>query len=230
MPTQPPPPAAPWAWSDERGSLRLRFLGRGWADVAAELPRRLPAPPAELAWLTQVHSQRVLDATPGNAGEGDALVTARRDLGLAIATADCVPVLLAADGRIAAAHAGWRGLAAGVIAATLERLGAAPGTAEAWIGPAIGACCYEIGEDVAERLRQAGGEAWVTGHPGERPRADLPAIARHQLAAAGVERIQTVGRCTRCHPELLWSYRRDGATAGRNWSVVWRLAEPAGSA
>ena len=209
-------------WAGGHESTRLHFLGRSPSTDVNELAARLMPAPAALSWLDQVHSNRVLEATTGRVGEGDALVTSRDQLALAIATADCVPVLFSTRDQIAAAHAGWRGLVDGVLAATLSRLDATPATVEVWIGPAIGACCYEVGEEVAARLRRAGNDISVTTLTGQRPHADLQAIAVHQLETAGVSRIHVVDLCTRCNPDRLWSYRRDGEAAGRNWALIWR--------
>lgn len=216
------PAADPWSWTSDPGTAHIRFLGKRTARDVEELRQSLTPPPEDLAWLRQIHSARVLQAAPGRVGTGDALVTPRTRLALAIATADCVPVLLSTAARVAAVHAGWRGLVAGVLEATLERLEAEPARVRAWIGPAIGACCYEVGEEVAARLRAAADPGAVRPGPDAKPHADLQAIARHQLHSAGVERIDRIELCTRCHPELLWSYRRDGEAAGRNWAVVWR--------
>lgn len=222
--------------------VEVRFAGRGPVprpsrrDVLAALePRSGP----RVAWAEQIHSARVLEAHPvpggGSWGEGDALVTDRAGLALSVVTADCVPVLLAScdpGGPIAALHAGWRGIAAGIVARVLERLEArlevpAPSLV-AWIGPAIGPCCYEVGEDVAERVVRVSTEDVVRRppEPGRgRPHLDLGGAVRLQLVAAGVGGVRSVERCTRCHPGELWSYRRDGEAAGRNLSFVW-VARP----
>ena len=211
-----------WTWSRTADSVHIRFLGRSAPRSAEGLLEALDPRPRGVSWLRQVHSNRVLDAHPGETGEGDALVTSHTDLALAIATADCVPVLLATPQQVAAAHAGWRGLVGDVISEALSRLTAPVNLVRAWIGPAIGACCYEIGEDVAAPLRAVGGPDTVRSRPGGKSHADLQAIAEVQLRARGVETIERTDLCTRCHPELLWSYRRQGESAGRNWSVIWR--------
>ncbi|HEX2164551.1 MAG TPA: laccase domain-containing protein, partial [Thermoanaerobaculia bacterium] len=107
------------------------------------------------------------------------------------------------------------------------RAGGAPDPAgwTAWIGPALGPCCYEVGEEVAEAVAAASDPA-VVSRPaaGARPRLDLAAAARRQLAALGVEDVRTVAACTRCEADLLWSYRRDGRRAGRNHAFIWKRA------
>lgn len=223
MPTvsSPADPAA-WRWTDRRSSVHVAFFGRGTGTTAISLLPGLSPTPASISWLHQVHSARVQEARPGLAGEGDALVSAVPSLALAVATADCVPILFSDGRRTAAVHAGWRGLESAVIEATLRAL-ADHDALEAWIGPAIGPCCYEIGTDVAERLRSVGGPKSVSSRSSGRHYADLPRIARHRLTLGGVTRIHQIDLCTRCEAGRLESYRRDGARAGRNWSIIWRV-------
>lgn len=241
-------------WADRGRRAEVRFVGRpAQASLADESRSQVltavvaseSAPPAGPAAARQVHGATVL-APPGGAadtaggtiacGEGDALVTDRAGLALSVITADCVPVLLEAGEQVAAVHAGWRGLVAGVLAATAERL-AAGGAADAaewiaWIGPTIGACCYEVDEDVAARVAEASSPAVVSRPDGgsggsggsgnaAKPHLDLVAAARHQLAGLGVAEVRTVPACTRCEPDLLWSYRRLGRRAGRNHAFIW---------
>lgn len=226
-----------WRWDDADGGVQVRFVGRPQdppADDAGRPPDRVTelaaATPAELghAWAKQVHSATVLTVSgAGLAGAGDALVTGTPGLALSVVTADCVPVLIAAGVRLAAIHAGWRGIAAGVVAATVRRLTAegAPPTERwvAWLGPAIGGCCYEVGPDVAERVAAASTPDAVLDWPGaDRPHLDLLRAVSHQLAAAGVAEMRPMIACTRCDAERLWSYRRDGEAAGRNLALAWR--------
>ncbi len=201
--------------------MEIYFGGKGpRLGREATLRRVLPAD-VEPAWARQVHSATVLDARAGINGEGDAMVTGCRRLALAVVTADCVPVLLAAGDRIAAVHAGWRGLAQSILPSVLERL-AATGPVTAWIGPAIGPCCYEVGPDVAERVRAISGDGAVRDGRRGRPHLDLIAAASAQLEGCGVEDVHTVAACTRCDEALLFSYRREGPGAGRNVAVIWR--------
>lgn len=217
QPDSPTPPC----WRFDQSSLRICFLGLGAPRSASDLRSALTSPPEQLSWLRQVHSSRVIRARAGLAGEGDALVTDRVGLGLAIATADCVPVILSAGGRIAAIHAGWRGLVSGVLPAALASLAAPASDIQAWIGPSIGGCCYEIGRRVAESLTVVSHHSILRPGARDRPHADLPAVARYQLETHGVDRIRELDLCTHCEDELLESYRRDGKSAGRNWAVVW---------
>lgn len=209
-------------WAGASEEVEVRFLGRGAPERAAG---RLTSPlvPRELAWawLRQVHSARVIEAGEGDCGEGDALSTARAGLGLTIATADCVPVLIAGRGRVAAVHAGWRGIVAGVVPAALATFDAVR-EVEVWIGPAIGPCCYEVGEEVAAAVVATSRSS--VARPGRRgrPHVDLQEAVVAQLAAAGVTRHVRLERCTACHPGELHSHRRDGARAGRNLALIWR--------
>ncbi len=216
-------------WSDSDGDVEVRFVGRGAGDDRQELARQAGAGRRQVAWNRQVHSARVLPAAAGCCGEADALVTADPCLVLSVVTADCVPVLIGGDGAVTAVHAGWRGIAGGVVSAALERLGhGAPTAAEltAWLGPAIGACCYEVGSDVARRVARASTEAAIVAVDHGKPHLDLAAAVTAQLDLAGVRTVRRVDACTRCRPDLLWSYRRDGPRAGRNLALVW-LERPA---
>lgn len=224
--------AGGWVWRGGDAVAQVAFTGKGspptpQAGLKELDPGRELGQAREVAFLRQIHSAEVRPAAPGRCGEGDALWTRRRGLALAVVTADCVPVLLAAKGAVAAAHAGWRGIVAGVVTAALRSLGTEAGFApsskvRAWIGPAIGPCCYEVGEDVAEKVAAAS-EAGVVLREGRRPRPhlDLQQAVAAQLGAAGVEAVETVPVCTRCAERDLWSYRRDGAGAGRNRAFIW---------
>lgn len=135
-----------------------------------------------------------------------------RDPGIAalVFVADCVPVALSGPGGVAMLHCGWRGLAAGLIARGAEAVGAT----DAAVGPSIGPCCYEVGEEVLRELAPKRGES--AGRM-----LDLPAIADRQLREAGVERVETAGLCTGCEAELFFSHRRDAGRAGRQAGLVW---------
>jgi polyphenol oxidase len=186
--------------------------------------------PAEPVWLEQVHGNCVKDLdSPGPAGPSDAAVTRQPGRVCAILTADCLPVLLANDAgdRVGAAHAGWRGLAAGVIEATVSALGERPGELLAWLGPAIGPRHFEVGAEVREEfLRRAGAgdteaddAAFVPNARG-RYTADLYALARRRLRRLGVDRIYGGGECTYTDDARYYSHRRDGRT-GRQATLIW---------
>ncbi len=191
---------------------------------------------AGLPWATvrQVHGSTVapvelagLPPGPPEAkpvvAEADALVTTDEGVVLAVLVADCVPVLLADAERrvVAAAHAGWRGLAAGVVEATAAAFAAAggrPGASAALVGPAAGPCCYEVGEDVRARVAGRYPEAAATTRGG-RPALDLAAAATAALTGAGFARPLLAGECTVHQPERHFSYRRDGGM-GRQAGIV----------
>jgi YfiH family protein len=199
--------------------------------------------PAEPVWLEQVHGTCVRDldsqVPAHSAGPADAAVTRQPGKVCAILTADCLPVLLAADtgDRVGAAHAGWRGLAAGVIEATVAALGVPPRQLLAWLGPAIGPRHFEVGAEVREEfLRRAGvgaapacdtaaDEAAFVPNARGRYMADLYALARRRLLSLGVERIYGGGECTYTDDARYYSHRRDGRT-GRQATLIW-LETPA---
>jgi polyphenol oxidase len=177
-----------------------------------------------LSWLCasrQVHGATVqcLRAAGGQGGaalavDADGHATALRGVGAMVLVADCLPVLLAAPGAVAALHAGWRGLAAGVLEEGVHALAEVGGSGEirALIGPGAGPCCYAVGEEVHAAFDGA-------GRVGER-NIDLPALAHERLAAAGVREVERVGICTICDARL-YSHRREGARAGRQAGIVW---------
>ncbi len=215
------------AWRVSQGRVEVYFGGKGpRLGREATLRRVLPAG-IEAAWLRQIHSADVVAARPGDNGQGDALVTRRRQLALAVVTADCVPVLLAGGEWIAAVHAGWRGLAQSILLSALERLRADSDPVTAWIGPAIGPCCYEVGHDVAEQVRAASGDGVVRDGQRGRPHLDLVAAAVAQLERRGVADVHAVEACTRCDESRLFSYRREGPGAGRNVAAIWRRSRAA---
>lgn len=210
-------------WDREVDGWRVRFVGRdsGWTPEHG-LGALRPAE-AALAWLEQRHTCEIVAARPGSCGVADALSIAERGLAALVVTADCVPVALVSGEQALLVHAGWRGIAGALPQRAAQRLGAISAAPRAaWIGPAIGPCCYEVGDEVAAAVAAASGTDCVLRRAGAKPRVDLRAAAAAQLAAAGVERIFVLDHCTRCRPEWLWSYRRDGATAGRNLTLLWR--------
>ena len=196
-------------------------------DRVAENRARLVAGaglPAEPAWLTQVHGTRVLNLDIAPVGEADACLTRRPGTVCAILTADCLPVLFAAQDAsvVGAAHAGWRGLAAGVLESAIGALGVAPGALVAWLGPAIGPQHFEVGPEVRDAFLAtdpAAGPAFTVNERG-RHMADLPALARRRLKALGLTQIFGVGDCTHANPARYFSHRRDGVT-GRQATLIW---------
>jgi YfiH family protein len=207
-------------------------------EAVAENRKRLRAElPGEPLWLTQVHGAEVIDAecTAGRKPEparADAAVTSRPDQVLAILTADCLPVAIAdLDGRVLGmAHAGWRGLAAGVLENTLAAARGKHGAARgwrAWIGPAIGPRAFEVGADVYDvfTAEDTGAQKCFAPYPGRPGKwlADLPALAERRLRRAGVEQVLQSGLCTHTDAARFFSYRRDGAT-GRIATLAWLTA------
>ena len=183
--------------------------------------RALGIPP-EWASLKQVHGAEVVEvmkAASMSGASGDALTTATTSTPLAVLAADCLPVALTAPTLSAVAHAGWRGLCVGVLEAAVSRFrGEAP---QAWIGPSIGPCHYQVGPDVVEAFRQANPESPAFWEPdGDRFRFDLRAAARWVLRRAGARVEEYEVPCTFCD-QRFYSFRRDGET-GRHAVVVWR--------
>jgi YfiH family protein len=171
-----------------------------------------------MASLQQIHSSLSMTVMePGCAGEADSLVTSTPGLAVSVRTADCYPILIAdkATRAVAAVHAGWRGTAAAIAKRTVSRMeeefGTRPENIYAVLGPGIGACCYEVGEDVAAHFGRK-----RAGH------LDLAALNRRQLLEAGVpgEQIDAVGSCTFCEAEKFYSYRREKEEAGRMVSFI----------
>jgi purine-nucleoside/S-methyl-5'-thioadenosine phosphorylase / adenosine deaminase len=213
-----------WIWQARLGDVEVRFIGRGFHRQRDEVLRAVAPAAPPVAWAKQIHSAVALPARPGFCGEGDAIFTELPGVTLSVVTADCVPVLLAGSQGLAAIHAGWRGIAGGVIPAILKKMSGRPEEWTAWIGPSIGACCYEVGEDVASRVIDASTPDIAASGPNGRPHLDLPGAARFQLAAAGVRNVIVLPRCTRCDEEKLWSYRREGKAEGRNMAFIWRAS------
>ena len=212
----------PADWDAPAGIVAGTTL-RGAGLEALELPGR----PCH---LNQVHGNRVV--TAGHyAAPPDADASTGRDPGwvCVVRTADCLPVLFCADdgAEIAAAHAGWRGLAAGVLEHTVAAMATSPGQLHAWIGPAITQPAFEVGAEVRAAFVDADAEAAVHFLPNPRGRwqADLPGLARQRLARLGITRVSGGTLCTFGDPDRFYSYRRDGQT-GRLYSFVAMLATP----
>ena len=208
-----------------RFNLGLRS-GDDLAAVAANRAALAPTLhlPQEPVWLRQVHGTDVFDGAGSIEEEPAADAAVARGPGkvLAILTADCLPVLFASSdgGTIGAAHAGWRGLAAGVLENTVAAMAA--DHVQAWLGPAIGATSYEVGEGVRAAFvdaDNAAATAFVPTRPGHWT-CDLYALARRKLASAGVVDVSGGGFDTFTDSRL-YSYRRDGAASGRFASLIW---------
>lgn len=202
----------------------------GSAAVRATLRQWLPDDPV---WLAQVHGSEVCDLdrqhapSDGVLARADAATTRRARRVCAVVTADCLPVLFTdrSGSVVAAAHAGWRGLAAGVIEATLRAMRSASAGVLVWLGPAIGPRVFEVGVDVldAHRASDPGAAECFTPLRAGKWLADLYALARRRLLRAGVTQIFGGGRCTFSEPAVFHSYRRDGPVAsGRMATFIWR--------
>ncbi len=228
---------APYDDGQGGGGLNLGLhCGDDAATVQQNRARLQQALPGRPAWIAQVHGVAVVDAA--NVGEGkpvlagDASIATTPGVVCAVMTADCLPVLFAdVDGKVVgAAHAGWRGLAAGVLAETIKAMrNAGAGDITAWLGPAIGPNQFEVGTDVLDSFvgaAQAGEMAQVRAafkpYPGRPYKyfADIYALARLLLARDGVTRVSGGTFCTASDPARFYSYRRDHVT-GRLASLIW---------
>jgi YfiH family protein len=196
--------------------------GENVDENRARLAAAVGAPRERFLYGRQVHQATVRRASepPGperpNAEE-DGQATALEDAPALVFVADCLPVLLVAEGAVAALHGGWRGLAAGIVeegVAALRELGA-EGPVQAALGPSARGCCYEVGEEVHAAFAQ------YDARVGER-NLDLAKVAAAQLRAAGVEQVHDVGLCAMCWFGLFFSHRRDRGATGRQAGVVWR--------
>jgi YfiH family protein len=165
-----------------------------------------------LAQGHQVHGTRVVHADPEATTDADGQVTARAGVAPIVLVADCLPIALIAPEGVAMLHAGWRGLAGGIVAEGVRALRAlgAGGRIAAAIGPGAGPCCYEVGPEVHAALGTRGRTV------------DLKAIAAARLREAGVDEVHDCGLCTMCDPGSFFSHRRDGGVTGRQAGLAWR--------
>lgn len=195
--------------------------------AVAENRRRLEASiGARPAWLSQVHGVKVVEADPSIVAEADGVWTSTQGIACTAMTADCLPALFCdrAGSKVAAAHAGWRGLANGVLEATVAALAIEPSEILAWLGPAIGPRNFEVGAEVRATFMARHPEAQRAFVAGDQPGkfiADIYALARIRLAAVGVTAVYGGGLCT-IEDERFFSYRRANPT-GRFASLVWRV-------
>jgi YfiH family protein len=210
-------------------SLNLGILTGDEPERVIENRRRLcekaGADPVRATMLWQQHGAGVVKA-PDDRGvmsagfdhpPGDALWTDERGLAMMLITADCLPVAVArangAEPALAVLHVGWRGLLEGIVAAALETI--ADGPLQAVMGPGIGPCCYEVGDEVSGPFRERFGDEVLHGR-----NLDLYAASEKALHAAGCGPVERVEMCTSCHPDLFFSHRRDGARTGRQGIVA----------
>ena len=198
--------------------LNLGLLTDDADDAVAENRRRLAAAlgfdRGQIAFARQVHGTRLIDhrvERPEGTVEADGHVVSEPGLAALVFVADCLPVALAGPGGVAMVHAGWRGLAGGILAAGAKAVEATT----AAVGPGIGPCCYEVGDEVLTAFAGLG-DGVAVGRM-----LDLPEVARRLLARAGVERVESAGLCTSCEGELFFSHRRDEGRTGRQAGVAW---------
>jgi YfiH family protein len=186
----------------ERAGVEPDRVAMGWQVHGTEL-REWSAPPPDRAY-----------AEPGGKDleRVDGHLTRERDIGLLVLVADCYPVALSDGEQVAMLHCGWRPLADGIVEKALGRFDGLPAAA---VGPGIGGCCYEVGEEVLEAF--AGIEGAASGRM-----LDLRAVIASKLASAGVTGVQHVDRCTSCEPERYFSHRRDGGVTGRQAGIIVR--------
>ncbi|MTI15228.1 peptidoglycan editing factor PgeF [Sansalvadorimonas verongulae] len=180
---------------------------------------------AQPCWAKQVHGVDIIPASSPFGTEADAVWTDEVSRPCTVLTADCLPVLFCnrSGTRVAASHAGWRGLAAGVLESTVEQFDEAGEELIAWFGPAIGPKCFEVGSEVREAFIKALPEAEEAFVIGEKDRwfGDLYLLARQRLARLGITEISGGDRCTGLEEKVFHSYRRDGAASGRMVSAIW---------
>lgn len=214
--------------------LNLGILTDDDPDAVTENRRRLASAlgfePEQIVFALQVHGTRLIDHSEGPSQsrgsfvrhnttkeprdglpEADGHLVREPGLTPLVFVADCLPVALYGSGGLAMVHAGWRGLAGGIVEAGAETVGATT----AAIGPGIGPCCYEVGDEVLEAFDDLG-DGIAAGRM-----LDLPEVARRKLAQAGVEQVEVAGLCTSCESELFFSHRRDHGRTGRQAGIAW---------
>jgi YfiH family protein len=199
-------------------SLNLGILTQDKPEAVTENRRRLAAAldldPEQVVFALQVHGTRLIDhgEPPAEAlPEADGHLVREPGVAPLVLAADCLPVALYGRRGLAMVHAGWRGLAEGILGASAEAVDATV----AAIGPGIGPCCYEVGAEVLEAFADLGGGI------AEGPMLDLPEVARRCLGRAGVEHVDSAGLCTSCERELFFSHRRDHGRTGRQAGIAW---------
>jgi YfiH family protein len=208
-----------WPVANVHALVTTAAFGDAASDAGRAKLRALV--PGEPRWLHQVHGARVIDADATQTlVQADAAVARKAGTVCVVKVADCMPVFFAGEGVVGVAHAGWRGLAGGVLNATIDAMRVAPETLQAWLGPAIGPKVYEVGDEV--RAAFAGYEsAFTPTRPGHWL-LDLYAVARAKLSARGVRHIGGGGFCTLSEARF-YSYRRD-KTAARMAALINRTA------
>ena len=181
---------------------------------------------SRFVFLSQQHTDRILHVDADDAVrdvyqpliEADGLITRTPELGLMVFSADCVPILLEGDGVVAAVHAGWRGTVKGIAAKAVVEMDCPPERLRAWIGPSIGVCCYQVGDEVREAMRARLGreaESFIRGD-----KVDLKGFNRRLLEGCGVKEIEVSPICTMCSHEEYWSHRYTAGERGVQAGVI----------
>jgi polyphenol oxidase len=200
-------------------SLNLGILTDDAAEAVTENRRRLATAlgldPSQVVYALQVHGTRLLshpgDGSDKSLPEADGHLVTEPGIAPMVLAADCLPIALYGPGGLAMVHAGWRGLAGGIVGTAAEAVEATT----AAIGPGIGPCCYEVGPDVLDAFGD------LDGGIAEGRMLDLPEVARRRLAEAGVATVESADLCTGCERELFFSHRRDHGRAGRQAGIAW---------
>ena len=207
-------------------------VGDDPASVASNRERVIEIAGVQPSWLTQVHGTNVVDvgarSSSGSGSQADAAFSKRTGVACVVMTADCLPVLFCDEGGtvVAAAHAGWRGLLAGVLESTVRAMGVPVKSLMAYLGPAIGPQAFEVGDEVRTAFVSLNPESATAFQSSVQGKwlADIYSLARQRLRGQGVERVFGGAFCTVSEPERFFSFRRDGQT-GRMASLIW-LDEP----
>ncbi len=181
---------------------------------------------SRFVFLSQQHTDRILHVDASDAirdvyqdlSEADGLITRTPELALMVFSADCVPILLEGEGVVAAVHAGWRGTVKGIAAKAVREMGCPPETIRAWIGPAIGPCCYQVGDEVRQALREllnSEAEPFIIGD-----KVDLKGFNRRLLELSGVSKVDVSPICTMCRHDEYWSHRYTSGARGVQAGVI----------
>jgi YfiH family protein len=208
----------------------IDFEGRLIGDAAAQLMRIVREQfgiEATLATCTQVHGRNVVRAQSGECDSCDGLWSSDPGTALGIKVADCLPVTIAdiPRGVIANVHSGWRGAVQKIAAEAIDAIGSVTPAAQAWLGPSIRVCCFEVGEEVVDQFRESYADAErFVDRSGAKPHIDLPRLTAALLIERGIApvNIHDSGLCTRCEGSIFHSYRRDAGRGGRNLAIAAR--------
>ncbi len=209
-----------WNWSGRSGRATVVLIGKSIGDYRST-PWPLHPTPTQVASVRQVHSASIRVVPPASCLlPADAIASNQAGVTSLIATADCVPILLFDGSTTLAIHAGWRGIAGEIVPRSVQENLDPTQALNVWIGPHIGPCCYQVGNQVADRVAQVVSKRSVVYKPANNPHLDLGLAVLSQLQLKSGDHVVQVRTCTQCSPESLWSYRRDGVHAGRNLAAI----------